>query len=162
VLHAVLVGLHAAAGVTAFAAGVIAISARRSKSAFAAYQAGLVALGVFLAVLVAVDWTGLGAGLQAGFAALTALAGYLVWRAEAARRLFADKQERLPARYFDHVGFTLVALFDGFAIIVVVVNGGPGWAAGLVGAAGVAAGHRTIRRLKRRLGDRTKETEART
>ncbi|MGI8576787.1 MAG: hypothetical protein ACR2KG_02490 [Nocardioidaceae bacterium] len=62
-----------------------------------------------------------------------------------------DSPSPRSGRYLDHLGFTLIALFDGFAIIAVLTAGGPGWLAAAVGVAGVAAGHVTIRRLKARL-----------
>jgi hypothetical protein len=160
VVHTVLISLHAVAGVVAFAAGVVVISRRRSMPVFAVYYAGLVGLAVFLAAAVGLDWSGLGGAVRAGFAALTVLAGVLIWQADRARRLFAAQPDRRTARYLDHVGFTLVALFDGFAIIAVVVNGGPGWAAALVGVAGVAIGHHTIRRLKDHLAGQPRGTAA--
>ncbi len=160
-VHAVLIGLHAAAGVVAFVAGGVAVSRCRSAPGFAVYYAGLVGLAVFLAAAVGLDWPGLGAAARAGFAALTVLAGYLVWRAERARQLLAAHPGARTSRYVDHVGFTLVALFDGFAVIAVVVNGGPGWAAAVVGVAGVLTGHLAIRRLKHRLSRQASETGAR-
>jgi hypothetical protein len=83
---------------------------------------------------------------------LTALGGYLIWRAVQARRLLPVGPARPSARYLDHLGFTLVALFDGFAIIAVLTAGGPAWLAVVVGVLGAAAGHVAISRLKARTG----------
>lgn len=146
-VHAALITAHAASGIIAFAAGCAAIRRRR---AFRLYFWSLVALVAFAAAAVAIDWPRLGTGSKVLFAALTALGGYLIWRAARARRLLPAGRDRPAGRYLDHLGFTLIALFDGFAIIAVLSAGGPGWLAGTVGVAGIAVGHVAIGRLKAR------------
>jgi hypothetical protein len=150
-LHTVLIGIHAAAGVVGFAAGCGAVVRPWVRSIFAVYLVSLVVLAVALAAVLGMDWPTLAPVLHAVFAVLTVLAGYLIWQAATAYRLRGAASVGARSRYLDHVGFTLVALFDGFAIITVVVDGGPGWLAAAVGVAGVVAGHFTIRRLKHRL-----------
>ncbi len=147
-VHDVLIAAHAAAGVIAFAAGCAAISRR---SAFAVYFASLVALVVFLAAVLGVDWPRLDGPSRSLYAVLTMLGGYLIWRAVQARRLLPTGSAHRSGRYLDHLGFTLVALFDGFAIIAVLTAGGPGWLAASIGVLGVGVGHVAIRRLKARL-----------
>jgi hypothetical protein len=147
-VHAALITAHAASGIIAFAAGCAAIWRRR---AFRVYLWSLVALVALAAAAVAADWPGLGTGSRVVFAALTALGGYLIWRAALARRLLPAGPGRPPTRYLDHLGFTLIALFDGFAVIAVLSAGGPGWLAAAAGVAGVAAGRVAIGRLKARI-----------
>jgi len=147
-VHDVLIAAHAASGVVAFAAGCAAIFRR---SAFAVYFASLVALVVSLAAVVAVDWPRLDGPPRSLYAVLTVLGGYLIWRAVQAHRLRPSDSAHRSARYLDHVGFTLVALFDGFAIIAVLTAGGPGWLAAAIGVLGVGVGHVAIRTLKTRL-----------
>jgi small-conductance mechanosensitive channel len=151
VLHTVFIALHAASGVVAFAAGSVAILRRRSVPILDVHLGGLTGLFVFLAAALALDWPDLGTGLRSLFAALAALAIYMIGRGCRARRILRTHAGRRSMRYLDDVGFTLVALFDGFAIIAVLVNGGPGWAAAAVGVLGAAVGHRAIGRLKNRL-----------
>ncbi len=150
-VHTVLVAAHAASGLVAFSAGCIAI---RHRSAFAVYLWSLVCLVVFLAAVVAVDWSGLGTPSRALFTALTALGGCMIWHAVQGRRVLSDRstgRTQPSARYLDRLGFTLVALFDSFAIIAVLTAGGPGWLAAVVGVTGAAGGHATIKLLKARL-----------
>lgn len=147
-VHATLIAAHATSGVVAFTAGCVAI---RRRSAFAVYQWALVSLVVFLAAVVAADWPRLSTTSQALFAALSGLGGYMIWRSVQARRLLPATSAQPSGRYLDHLGFTLVALFDGFAIIAVLTFGGPGWLDGVVGVLGVAVGHATITTLKTRI-----------
>ncbi len=146
--HTVLIAAHAAAGLAAFAAGCLALTRR---SYFTVYLWSLVSLVVFLAAVVAVDWAGLDTASRALFAALTFLGGYMIWRAVQARGLQRSTSLQQSARRIDDIGFTLVALFDGFVIILALDLGAPSWLAIVVAAAGIAAGHTTLRRLKRQL-----------
>ena len=147
-MHSVLIDGHAASGVLAFVAGCVSLWRRR---AFWVYFWALATLVVFLVAALAVDWSGLATALRAVFAALTALACYVVWRAWHAHRLLTARSGPAALRYLDDVGFTLIALFDGFAIIAVLTSGAPGWLAAVVGVAGVVLGHITVRRLKARV-----------
>ena len=153
-LHSGLIAAHAVAGVIAFAAGSLAMYRR---AAFRAYFVALTAMVLFIVAAVAVDWSKLENPSQALFGALTGLAGYLIWRASRARQLLLSSPSRIfgteqepsrRARYVDHIGFTLVALFEGFAIVAVLEAGGPGWLVATLGVAGLGIGHATISRLK--------------
>lgn len=144
--HTVLIAAHAAAGLGAFTAGCLALTRR---SYFTVYFWSLVFLVVFLAV--AVDWAGLDTASRIVFAAFTGVGGYMVWRAVQARRLQQATSLQQRARRIDHIGFSLVALFDGFVIILALDLGAPSWLAIMIALAGVAAGHTTLRRLKRQL-----------
>ncbi len=146
--HTVLIAAHTAVGLAAFAAGWLALTRR---SYFTVYFWSLIFLVAFLAAVVAVDWAGLDSASRTVFAALTALGGYMIWRAVQARQLQQATSLQQRARRIDHIGFTLVALFDGFVIIAALDLGAPAWLAIVIAAAGIAAGHTTLRRLKRQL-----------
>jgi len=146
--HTVLIAAHTAAGLAAFAAGCLALTRR---SYFTVYLWSLIFLVAFLAAAVAVDWAGLDTASRAVFAAFAALGGYMIWRAVQARRLQQATSLQQRARRIDHIGFSLVALFDGFVIILALDLGAPSWLAIVVAVAGIAAGHTTLRRLKRQL-----------
>lgn len=70
----------------------------------------------------------------------------MIWQAEQARRV----TER-SGQYFDHLGFTLVALLDAFIVIAVLNLAAPIWVVVAVGILGAGLGHLTIRTLKTRL-----------
>jgi uncharacterized membrane protein len=144
-IHTVLIAAHAAAGLIAFTAGYLALTRR---SAFTVYFWSLIVLVVFLAAVLALDWPGLDTTSHAVFTALLVLGGYMIWRATQARRLQHTTSPQQQARRIDHIGFTLIALFDGFVIITALDLGAPPWLAAVVGVAGIAAGHTTLGRLK--------------
>jgi hypothetical protein len=56
----------------------------------------------------------------------------------------------VPA-YLEHIGFTLIALADGFAVVTVIRSGAPGWAIAAVAVGVVLVGHVGIQLAKRRL-----------
>jgi len=146
--HDTFITLHAGSGVVAFGAGCAAL---RRRQWLVAYVVALVGLVLFLSVVVAIDWWGLNTTARALYCALLALGVYMLGRAVRARRLASDRGARASVRYLDHIGFTLVALFDGFAIVAAVDLGAPGWLVAVIGAAGAGVGHLTIQRHKRTL-----------
>lgn len=148
VLHLTLIGLHAAAGVISFAAGVVAIQGR---GLYRVHLWGLVATIVFLVAAVATDWSGLDPAAAILFAAFILLGGFMIWRSVLAGRIRPAKGARPALGYVRHLGFNLVALFDAFMVILVLDLGAPIW---LVVASGVAfaiAGHYVLEAAERRL-----------
>jgi hypothetical protein len=141
------IALHTIAGVLAVAGGALTI---RRGSYFGLYIWSLVSCIVFVALAVALDWSGLGAGSRILFVGLLVLGAYMVWRGERARRLL-PRGGRPPEQYIDDVGFTLVALVDAFFVIGALDLGAGGYVAGLIAVIGASAGHFAIGRLKRRL-----------
>lgn len=144
----VFITLHAAAGVIAFAAGCLAL---RWRGYLTVYFWSLVAMVGLLAVAVAVDWPGLSTATRVLFAALLGLAGYMIWRAVQARRLQPAAGPGQQARAFDHIGFTLIALFEGFVVILTLDLGAPVWLVVAVAVAGVAVGRATLTQIKGRM-----------
>ena len=145
-LHGTLIALHAAAGLTALVAGGIAL--RRGRF-FDVYLWALVGTTVFLAAAVGVAWAATGAGARLLFGAFTALAAVMVWRAVLARRVRPAGTPTVA--YVEHVGFTLVALFDAFVVVAVLDAGAPGWLVACAGVVVACAGHVAIRWARRTL-----------
>jgi hypothetical protein len=138
--HTVLIGLHAITGTIALLAGCLAHGGR---ALFRTYLWSLVATVVFLGAAVVEEWARLDALTRGLFGAFVVLGLVMVWLAFDARRLPAPS----PG-YVDRVGFTVVALFDAFAVITVLNAGAP---VVLVVAAGVVvavAGHFVLRAVK--------------
>ncbi len=143
--HTILIALHAATGTIALVTGLFALL--REGRLFGTYLTSLAATTAFLAAAVVAEWSALGAGARALFTAFVLLAMVMVARAVLARRMLPVGEQPPPA-YVEHVGFTLVALFDAFAVIAVLNAGAPIW---LVVASGVliaGAGHVVLRRAK--------------
>lgn len=139
--HTLFIVLHSVAGLIAFAAGCLAMQRRKH---FTVYLWSLVGMLVFLVAALVADWPDLDALSRVLFSTLTALGGYMVWRAVQARRLLPSQSDAELTRFIHHVGFTLISLFVGFVVIAVLDLGAPGWLAALVGAGSVAVGRSAI------------------
>ena len=97
---------------------------------------------MFLVPAIALDWDNNNPIGRIVFAALAVLALGMVGRAWLARTTRPQ-----DARYIEHVGFTLIALFDGFVIITAKDLGAPVWLLLVVAVAGVLAGRAAIARV---------------
>jgi hypothetical protein len=156
VLHTTMIVLHAAAGVAAFVAGCLALfPPEEEQRAQRLFQVYLVALGlmiVFLLAAMAAHWQQLSTAEQVIFSGLFLLALYMGWRALAARGLLGRRtgQWRLP--YMEHIGFTLIALWDGFVIVLAIDLGAPGWLVIVLAVLGVVAGNRALHWAEARAG----------
>ena len=150
--HTIFINVHAVTGTLALLAGSVAL---RRGALFGTYLWSLVAMEVFLVLAIAVEWAKLPAATRVLFAAFAFLGVVMLWRAARARPIRPSRTVPPSARYIGHVGFTLVALFDAFVVILVLNAGAPGW---LVAAAGVliaVAGHFVLREAKARLAPTT-------
>jgi hypothetical protein len=144
--HTILIGGHAVTGVVALVAGLVTM---RRGQVFDVYLGALAGMTLFLALAVGVGWSDLETGARVLFTAFAGLAGFMVVQALRARRIRPDRTTRPVPRYLDDVGFTVVALFDGFAVIAVLDAGGPGWLLVGTGVAIAIAGHFALRWAKR-------------
>lgn len=140
--HTILIALHAATGGVAMIAGLVALL--RPGLLFGTYLVALVATTVFLAAALAAEWTVLDTGARALFTAFVLLAVVMVVRGVLAGRLSAA-----TPGYVEHVGFTLIALFDAFVVITVLNMGAPVWLVVASGVAVAVAGHFVLRLAKR-------------
>jgi hypothetical protein len=154
-LHMALISLHAACGVLAFAAGCLAV---RRRSFFPVYLWSLAGLLVFLVLAVATDWAQLDPVARILFTVFAAFGGVMGWQALEARRTLPEAHAAPSAAYLDHLGFTLVALFDGFVVILAIDLGAVAWMAAVVGALGAVAGHLALRAVKARSASRAEAT----
>lgn len=148
-LHSTFIALHALAGTVAFAAGCVAL--RRGRG-FPVYLWSMIAMTVFLVLAVVSEWNLLDSTTSAVFAAFVVLAGFMLWRAVRARSLRPAPSAAGPSvAYFEHIGFTLVALFDAFVVVSVLNAGAPGWLVAAVGVAIGIAGHFVLVAVRARL-----------
>lgn len=146
-----LIALHAAGCGTAFVSGLGAFAAPRRRFLLSAYIWSLSAGVLAVALVVAIDWRGLDTGSQAAFAALLALGAYMVRRASRAVRLLGRSR---PEQALADIGFTLIALLDGFAIILALGLGLATPAVIALAIAVVVAGRRGLAWLGRLPGSR--------
>jgi hypothetical protein len=146
--HSAFITLHAASGVVSFVAGCTVL---RRGTLFRTYLWSLAGMALFLALAIAAEWGTLGTALRVLFSAFVVLAGFMVWRADQARRIRPTAATGPSATYVEHVGFTLVALFDAFVVIAVLNAGGPAWLVATGGVLIAVAGHFALRTARSRL-----------
>lgn len=146
-MHLVLIALHATAGTLALGLGVVAM---RRPQVFTAYAVTLVVSMLSLLAAVAWSWPTLAAPTRGVFSGLGVLA--VVVLAQAGR---AARAEVGSSGYVAGVGFTVVALADGFLVVGVLDLGAPAWAVVATGVGVAVAGHGWVgKRLGRVAGDR--------
>ncbi len=152
--HDTFIALHALAGVNGFVVGcalVFGPEAVPKRSLFDLYLWSLVALVVFLAGAIAAHWQHLGGTERLTFSALFVLGLYMLHRARQARLALSTRPEGWRNVYLDHVGFTLISLFDGFVIVSAIDFGAPGWVVGAVAILGVVGGVWAVGKAKSRV-----------
>jgi hypothetical protein len=124
------------------------------------FQATLVLMTAALLGVVVLDWTDLAAATRVAFVALCVLAGTMVWEADRARRFAGRPGSAMsPARsaaFVEAVGFTVIALVDGFAIITALDLGAPGWIVATVGVLVVLVARPVVAAVRVRAQARTR------
>jgi hypothetical protein len=142
------VSVHAVAATVAFAAGLAAL---RDGRLVRLHLAAVVLMAAALVPAVLVDWATTPVGARVAFAALSVLALVMVVRATLAVRGRPQVTGGPTAGYLAHVGFGLIALADGFAVVASIRAGLPGYAIAALALGVVAAGHVGVGVLQRRL-----------
>lgn len=149
--HAAFIAAHAITGVIALLTGLVVL---RNGRWFDVYLGSMAGMTVFLGLAIGAEWAAIGAGERVLFAAFTVLAVVMIWRAVLARPDRPADSAAPPASYVDHVGFTVVALFDAFCVIAVLNAGAPIWLVVGTGVMIAIAGHFALRWYKRLEGER--------
>jgi len=152
-VHTALIVGHAIAGLIALIFGCLVLRPPASirSVAFRVYAVALAAMLVLVTAVVLVDWPDLSGGQRVTFAALIALGVYTVLRGAQALRALRRQPAGWRARYVDHVGFTVISLFDGFTIVAAIDLGAPLPVVIITGVLGVVVGILAINRVKARL-----------
>ncbi len=148
VLDTILITVHAVAATIAVGAGVLAAPAGRFLGL---YRAAMAVMAAALVPAVLVDWSTTDPTARIVFTGLIGLAGVMVLRAELAGRRRPARTGGPTGAYLEHIGFTLIALADGFAVVTAIRGGMPGWAVGALAVCVVVVGHLTLQLMKRRL-----------
>lgn len=151
-IHTILILGHTFAGVVALVFGCVVMRPPSRRSvAFDIYYVALLTMFVLVLVVVVYDWAVLTMGNRAIFSLLTVLGAYTAIRGIYARRALHVRPVGWRRSYVDHVGFTVISLFAGFAIVSAVDVGAPLPVILVVGVLGVVAGVTAIHRVKARL-----------
>jgi hypothetical protein len=150
-LHTVAIIIHAASATAAFIVGIFLILQRnmfRQLQLSVAFLALLILMEVFLITAILAHVASLPLITQIVFAGLAGLGLYMIWRAVQAWSVLRE-QRGDPEAVVDHVGFNLIALFDGFAIVAALDLQAPGWLVAVIAVAAVAVGIYAINMRKK-------------
>jgi hypothetical protein len=142
-LHNVLIILHAIAATISFFAGcflLLSLRNTRMQRWFGLYWWTLVVMAVLLAAAILVYWTEYSGIERIIFPGLFVLALYMLYRARSANSLLTSQPTDWKHPYVEHIGFTLISLFEGFIIVSGLNSGLPVWLVALVAILGVLAG----------------------
>jgi hypothetical protein len=152
VVHLIMIVLHATAAALCFIFGALTLlpylSHHSRLTLSTSYVATLIAMIVFLAGAILAH-VGQLETLQRGiFAGLFVLSVYMLFRGTRARIVLARQHADWWPIYVDHIGFTLISLFEGFIIVSGIDLGAPGWLTAVVAVLGMGAGNRVLHGLQ--------------
>jgi hypothetical protein len=154
-LHNILIMLHAATAAISFFVGCFLILSLRQASnqrLFSFYFWSLVGMVILLMGAMLVYWNEYSDTERVVFPILLGLGMFMLYRAHNASRLLKARQNDWKPGYIEHIGFTLISLFEGFVIVTVLNAGGPGWLVALLAILGVFGGRSMIGLAQRRIG----------
>ena len=140
--HTLSIVVHALSGIGAFIIGVVLLfqsNTLRQLQLGVAFLVLLVLLEVFLVIAILSHVTSLPGITQIIFGGLAILGLYMIWRAVQAVSVLRDPHGNQGA-VIDHIGFSLISLFDGFAIISAIDLQAPGWLVAVIAVGAVALG----------------------
>ena len=150
-MHTTLIVLHAAAGIISFAAGCFLIFSGKYKykqQTFNTYWWSLVGLVVFMAGAIIAGWEKHSGSERIIFPGLFILSIYMLYRAVKARGLLKFKPNGWQKSFIDHIGFTIISLFEGFIIVAAIDLHSPAWLVAIFALLGVIIGSRTVNAAK--------------
>ena len=153
-LHIILITIHACVAIVSFIFGFIVLRPPSKQGVSPLYRVFIIALWLMVLSLIAVvcvDWIQLNMASRIVFGTLTLFAIYIGWRGWRASYQFRTRHGAWKKKYIDDIGFTLIALFDGFAIIFVLDLGAPVWAAVTTGVLAVFVGRFSLARFKKQV-----------
>jgi len=152
-LHIVLIVIHALMELICLAIGTWLVYQipHREDQRFQVYLGALVLMFIFLIVAILTDWMRITTTMRVIFSGLALLALYMVFRGFQARQTLRQQGADWQLHFIDDMGFTLISLFDGFAIVSVFDLHSPPWLIALIAVAGVVVGVTLLHSVKRRL-----------
>lgn len=145
--HDLLISVHAIAAGLCFLAGSIVLYSRGyrfDRGLFRFYLWSLGGMVVFLALAMLAEWTAYSGTERAVYAGLLGLGIYVLYRGVSARTVLETRTDEWSKAFVNHVGFTLIALFEGFVIVSALNAGAPVWLVGTVAVIGIVAGRRMV------------------
>ena len=153
-LHTIAIVLHALSATGAFLVGIVLLFQSNTLRQLQLARAVLVLLmlmAVFLVIAILSHVTSLPTIKQLIFGGLVILVVYMIWRAVQAVTVLTKQHQEDQLKVLDHVGFVLISLFDGFAIVSALDLHAPGWLVAVVAVGAVALGISAINVRKKTL-----------
>jgi hypothetical protein len=153
-IHNTLIILHAAMATLAFFAGCLLIFSTAylsNRRLFNLYLWTLIAMILLLAGAIVVYWREYSDVERILFPGLLGLALFMLFRAWGAGLVFATQESNWKLGYVEHIGFTLISLFEGFIIVGGLDVGVPGWLVAAIAIAGLLAGRWFVGLAKQRV-----------
>jgi Ca2+/Na+ antiporter len=154
VLHTIAIVLHALSATGAFLVGIVLLfqsNTLRQLQLARAVLVLLILMAVFLVIAILSHVTSLPTIKQLIFGGLVILVVYMIWRAVQAVTVLTKQHQEDQMKVLDHVGFVLISLFDGFAIVSALDLHAPGWLVAVVAVGAVALGISAINVRKKTL-----------
>jgi uncharacterized membrane protein len=151
--HDVLIILHAVAATISFFAGCLLIFFANyisNQRLFSLYWWSLIGMVVLLLGAILVYWIQYSNAERIIFPGLFVLGLYMLYRAKRANDLLRTRQNDWRHSYIEHIGFTLVSLFEGFIIVSGLNTGISGWFVAIAAIFGVLVGRWLIGFSQRR------------
>lgn len=153
--HSGLIVLHAITATVSFVAGCLLLWSPKymlNRTVFNLYLWPLIAMVLLLAGAVFVGWENYSDVERIVFPGLLGLGFFMLFRAWGAGLVLATQQKNWKLGFVEHVGFTLISLFEGFIIVGGLDAGLPGWLVALIAFMGLFAGRWIIGAAKRKAG----------
>jgi hypothetical protein len=142
-MHTIAIVVHATSAIAAFILGIVLIfqsNTLRQLQLGRAFLVLLILMGIFLVIAILSHVTSLSTLKQIIFGGLVILVGYMIWRAVQAVTILTKHQQEDQLKVIDHVGFVLISLFDGFAIVSALDLQAPGWLIAVIAVGAVEVG----------------------
>ena len=142
-MHTFAIVVHATSAIAAFIIGIVFIfqsNTLRQLQLGRAIVVLLMLMAVFLVIAILSHVTSLPTITQLIFGGLVILVVYMIWRALQAVTVLTKQQQEDQLKVIDHVGFVLISLFDGFAIVSALDLQAPGWLVAVVAVGAVGVG----------------------
>lgn len=152
-LHSILINLHAITATVSFLAGSLLIFSpaySTNQKLFSLYLWTLVGMVILLAGGILVYWEEYTGVERIVFPGLLGLALFMLFRGWGAGLVLRAQQNDWKLGYIEHIGFTLISLFEGFIIVSGLNSGLPGWLVAIAAVLGLFAGRWIIAFAKRR------------
>ncbi len=142
-MHTFAIVVHATSAVAAFIIGIVLLfqsTTLRQLQLGRAFLVLLILMEVFLVIAILSHVTSLPTIAQIIFGGLVILGGYMIWRAVQALTILTQQHQEDQLKIIGHVGFVLISLFDGFAIVSALDLHAPGWLVAVIAVGAVGVG----------------------